>query len=158
MRRTVALAAAVLLATAAVGSCSGGDDDAPEGAAASTTTTVRFTGDPESAFCALLRQYAADDANADPPQTPEATDAGYRTVLDQLQAASEAAPPELQEDTALVLAGMAAYVDALRAAGFDQEALAASPRGLEVSAAINDPAFSTANVRIEAYKTQVCAL
>lgn len=154
-------AAAVLLAGAVVlGACSGGDDGGEEvGASRSTTTTVlEFTGDPGSAFCGLLHDYASDDGATPPPTTPEETDASYRVVLDQLQAVADAAPDELADDTARVAAGMAAYVDALRAVGFDRDALVDSPEGLEVSAAINDPAFATASARIGAYKEQVCGL
>lgn len=158
-RAALGLLSAALL-VAALGACS--DDDGPDRSAPSSTTTVTytFTGDPQSPFCQLVRTNATAttvDVSA-PGKTPAELDAGFRELLAQLQHAADVAPPELREDAALVAVGMGAYVDALRAAGFDNDALSRSDQGIEVAAAINDPSFQVAGDRIEAYKQQVCGL
>jgi hypothetical protein len=154
-----ALAAAVLLAAG----CSDDDDGDDEGAGApvssTTTSTVVFRGDPGSPFCALLREVQLQGLLGGEAATAQEVEAGFTQVLAALGRVAEEAPPELQEDTALVLAGVAALDDALRAVGYRDEALAADPAlAVEVSKAANDPAFAQASARIEAYKDQVCGL
>ncbi len=159
MRRAVALllAAVLLLASAA---CSGddgdpGDDDA---AASSTTTTLVFTGDREAPFCRVLRDLAVDTVLDDPSESADEVEAAFTHLLDVLHRAAAAAPPELAEDTALLVAGIASLDDALRSVGYDYDALAASDQGPAVATAVNDPAFGVAGDRIEAYKHQVCGI
>jgi hypothetical protein len=153
-----ALAAAVLLAAG----CSDDDDGDDEGAGApvsSTTSTVVFRGDPGSPFCALLREVQLQGLLGGEAATAQEVEAGFTQVLAALGRVAEEAPPELQEDTALVLAGVAALDDALRAVGYRDEALAADPAlAVVVATAANDPAFAQASARIEAYKDQVCGL
>jgi hypothetical protein len=72
--------------------------------------------------------------------------------------ASEAAPPEIVDDVALVAGGVVALDEALAAAGYDFDVLAASDGGTEVMDAANDPAFTDAGIRLAAYRTQVCEL
>jgi hypothetical protein len=90
----------------------------------------------------------------------EGTDieAAYTHLLGVLRRSAEAAPPELQQDAGLLYEGISALDDALRAVGYDYDALASSPEGPSVSAAVNDPAFTVAGDRIQAYKHQVCKL
>lgn len=149
--------AAALLATA----CSGddgagrakGDDDG-----STTTVTYRFTGPAESPFCAVLKDVGLDTTLNEPSDTPKEMEAAYTHLLEQLQRASDAAPEELQADTALLVTGITELDDALRAVGYDYDALSASPQGPEVVAAVNDPQFGVAGDRIQAYKHQVCKL
>ena len=157
MRRAVALAVSLLVATAALGACSG-DDDGDDRADASTTSTVVFTGDAQGPFCRVLRDLALDSALDRPSETPEEVEASFTLLLDQLHRAADAAPPELVEDTALLVAGIASLDDALRSVGYDYDALAESDQGPAVAAAVNDPAFGVAGDRIQAYKSQVCGL
>jgi hypothetical protein len=160
MRRAVALllAAVLLLATAA---CSGDDGD-PGGAdaadASSTTSSLVFTGDREGPFCRVLRDLAVDTVLEDPSESAEEVEAAFTHLLDVLHRAADAAPPELTEDTALLVAGIASLDDALRPVGYDYDALAESDQGPAVAAAVNDPAFGVAGDRIEAYKHQVCGI
>ena len=156
MRRAVALAVALLLATLALGACSG--DDGNDRADDTTTSSLVFTGDPQDPFCLVLRDLALDDALDQPSDTPEAVEASFTLLLDQLHRAADAAPTELVEDTALLVAGIASLDDALRSVGYDYDALAESDQGPAVAAAVNDPAFGVAGDRIEAYKQQVCGL
>lgn len=155
--------AAVALGAAATG-CSGDDDGGREGAASpstssSTTSTVVFRGDPGSPFCEVLREVRLQGLLDDESATPAEVQSAFATVLGALGRVAEAAPPELEEDTALVLAGMVALDDALSSIGYRYDALAAEPElAVQVSRAANDPAFARANVRIEAYKAQVCGL
>ena len=160
MRRALALVAlGGLLAGGVLGTaCSGGDDADGDGAASSTSTTIRYTGDPASPFCSLVRDLALDDTLSTPSESATEVEAAFTHLLDVLHQAAAAAPPELQEDTALVAAGIAALDDALRAVGYSYDALADSPGGPEVSAAVNDPAFTLAGQHISAYKVQVCKL
>jgi hypothetical protein len=159
MRRAVALlsAAVLLLAPAA---CSGDDGDSGDDAAdaSTTTSTLVFTGDREGPFCRVLRDLAVDTVLEDPSESAEEVEAAFTHLLDVLHRAADAAPPELAEDTALLVAGIASLDDALRSVGYDYDALAESDQGPAVAAAVNDPAFGVAGDRIEAYKHQVCGI
>lgn len=157
MRRALAVGLAVLLLAA----CSGdeGDGGREDGSSpSSTTTTVVYTGDPGSAFCGRLRDLSLDDVLSQPSESAADVEAAFTRLLDVLDQTAAAAPPELQEDIALLVAGIAALDDALRAVGYSYDALAESPDGPEVSAAVNDPAFAVAGEHISAYKAQVCKL
>lgn len=59
---------------------------------------------------------------------------------------------------ALVAEGMEALDATLAEVGYDFDALAASGAAAEVTAAVNDPAFTVAGDRLNAYRTQVCRL
>jgi hypothetical protein len=59
---------------------------------------------------------------------------------------------------ALVAEGMTSLAAALAAVGYDFDALAAGGNADAVLAAVNDPAFADAGVRLSAYRTQVCQL
>ena len=161
MRR--GLAVVLVSAALVVAACSDDDDgdasrDEPTPSSSSSTSLV-FTGDPGSPFCTLLRELEVGGVLDDQAATAAEVEAGFTTLLEVLGRVAEQAPPELAEDTALVLAGVAALDDALRAVGYSDEALAAEPAlAVEVSRAANDPAFAVANQRIEAYKAQVCGL
>jgi hypothetical protein len=159
MRRGLAvLAAGGLLAGGLLaGACSGGDDG-DRAASSSTSTTVVYSGDPGSPFCSLLRELGVDDVLNKPSESSTQMEAAFTHLLDVLHRTAAAAPPELQEDTALLAAGIAALDDALRSVGYSYDALAESPNGPEVSAAVNDPAFKVAGDHISAYKAQVCKL
>ena len=163
MRRRLGPLLAV--AALAVAACSGGDDDgsAADGAAAdrapstSTSTSIVFTGDPGSPFCTQLRDARLEVALDEEAASPADVEAAFTAVLEALAVVAEQSPPELAEDTTLVLAGMVALDDALRAVGYSYDDLAGDPaRAVAVSRAANDPAFAVANARIEAYRTQVC--
>jgi hypothetical protein len=58
----------------------------------------------------------------------------------------------------LVADGMDALDAALAAVGYDFDALATSDAADAVVAAVNDPAFADAGVRLAAYRAQVCRL
>lgn len=149
----------MLLAVVVLGACSGDDGgDDPDAARPSTTTTAPlvFTGDPDGAFCQVLREYSGPDVLGSPSETPEQVEAAYTSAIEILGRIADAAPPELVEDTALVLEGFVALDAALRPVGYDADALLDSPAGPEVVAAVNDPAFAVAGDRIAAYKAQVC--
>ncbi len=164
MRRPPGLRLAVA-ALAVVAACSGddgggADDDgaAEDGASAtSTSTSIVFTGDPGSSFCTQLRDARLEVDLDEDSATPAEVEAAFTAVLEALGTVVEQSPPELAEDTALVLAGMVALDDALRAVGYSYDDLAADPaRAVAVSRAANDPAFAVANARIAAYRAQVC--
>ena len=71
-----------------------------------------------------------------------------------LAQAAEHAPDELQTGrrASSLERASTALDEALRGGGLHYDALAESPDAAEVSAAVNDPAFTVAGDRIEAYK------
>jgi hypothetical protein len=151
-------AAAVALAAVLVllgGGCSDDDEAAP---GSTTTAALEFEGDPDSAFCGLLREAQVDEAFRLPAATPEELEANYTETILLFAEAAEQAPPEVQTDIGLVLQGLIAFDEALRAVGYSFEALEQSPDAAEIAAAVNDPAFRQAGDRIEAYRRQVCGL
>lgn len=161
----VVLAAAAVVALAA---CSTGDD---EGAATTTTSTSLaplpstpttpvpdYEGDPDSPFCTLLRDIDPSAILSGDGDDPAAVRDAIGRLVAVLADAAEAAPPEIVEDVALVGGGVAALDEALAAVDYDFDALAAAGDAEEVAAAMNDPAFADAGVRLGAYRSQVCQL
>ncbi len=165
MRRAVATMAAVVLVLAAAGCADdGGDDGGDDGDGpgseeeAVSTSVPRFEGDPESSFCTLLREVRLQGVLEEPADSAADVEAGFSQLIGVLTRTAEQAPEELATDVGLVLAGVVALDDALRAVGYSYDALSRSPSAAEVSAAINDPSFAVAGDRIEAYRAQVCNL
>lgn len=144
--------------------CSGDDGDSAalttttEAAATTTSDAPRFTGDAGSAFCALLRDVDTASILAGDPEDPSSVEAAFGRLTGLLGEAAGLAPPEIAADVTLVRDGVAALDAALAAVDYDFDALAASGRAGEVTAAVNDPAFATAGARLNAYRTQVCRL
>ncbi len=97
-----------------LGACSG--SDAPSAsvtsttrrAAITTTSVPRFTGDPQSAFCNLLRGVDTSSVLAGDAGDPAATEAAFRRLVGLLRDAHDLAPPEIEPDLALVAAGFEA--------------------------------------------------
>jgi hypothetical protein len=155
--------AAVLLC--ALAGCSGADDPGTAipttiVAAGESTTTAppTFTGDAGSPFCTLLRDIDPTSLLSGDSGDPAAVEAGFRRLVVVLRDIHKVAPPEVEPDIALVAEGIEALDAALAAVGYDFDALAASGAAAEVTAAVNDPAFTTAGSRLSAYRTQVCQL
>lgn len=157
MRRAVALLSATALL---VLGCSGDDggDGADRDDEGSTTSTVVFSGDRDGPFCRVLQDLAVDTVLDEPARSVAEVEASFTHLIELLHRADAAAPPELSEDTALLVAGIVSLDDALRSVGYDYDALAESDQGPVVATAVNDPAFGVAGDRIEAYKRQVCGL
>lgn len=147
-----------------VGACSGDDaaDATTTSRAADLTTSstnaVSFTGDPDSAFCSLLREVDPAQLLAGDPADPAAVEAGFRRLAGVLHDALALSPPEIEADLALVSGGIDALDATLAEVGYDFDALAASGQSEALVEAVNDPAFSTAGDRLGAYRTQVCRL
>ena len=157
MRAGRAAAVTLVAALVLVGPACSDDDDEAEPDAPATTQLV-FEGDADSPFCALLREAQVDETLRVPAGTPEELEANYTRTIQLFARAAEQAPPEVQTDVGLVLQGLIALDDALRATGYSFEALEQSPDAAQISAAVNDPAFRVAGQRIEAYRTQVCGI
>jgi hypothetical protein len=138
--------------------CSGDDGDAAAPTSTSTTEAPTFTGPADSPFCGLLRDVDIQSALTGEEGSPERLRAGFEHLVEVLDQAAELAPDEIAEDAATLADGVAALNEALAAAGYDYDALAVSPEGVEVSRAVNDPAFTVAGDRLEAYRHQVCQL
>jgi hypothetical protein len=90
--------------------------------------------------------------------TPEGVAAGFQRLVEVLDEAARTAPAAVQGDAALLADGVAALDEALAAVGYDFDALARSPEAVEITDAVNDPAFTVAGDRLEAYRDQVCGL
>ena len=145
--------------------CSNGDDGTAALTATSlaeTTTSTAdipdFTGDPDSPFCSRLREIDPSAVLAGAPGDPADVEVGFRELVRTLRDLRALAPPEVKADAALVADGIEALDAALEAVGYDFDALATSSAAAEVTAAVNDPAFTTAGDRLTAYRTQVCQL
>jgi hypothetical protein len=148
----------------ALSACSKGDvSDRPgggvEGIAEPTATTLHFTGDAHSSFCTRLRDLNTQDVlTGDKGGSPASVEAGFARLRQVLTDTAAAAPDDLRRDITAIAAGIAALDDALRSVGYSYDALSHAPNALDVSAAVNDPAFGEAGARITAYKAQVCHL
>jgi len=145
--------------------CSTGDDEGSgttttsgPAALSSTTAPPEYTGDSGSPFCSLLREVDPSTVLAGDADDPASVEAAFRRLVDVLAQATAAAPPEIEADVAFVAAGVDALDGALAEAGYDFDVLAASDAAGEVTAAVNDPAFTDAGIRLSAYRTQVCGL
>jgi hypothetical protein len=152
-------AAAAVTALLAITACShAGRGTSATTDAAPTSTTVHFTGDAGSAFCARLKELDTQDVLQGDKGAPASVEAGFAKLRQVLTDTAAQAPDELRPDITAIAAGIAALDDALRSVGYSYDALADAPNALEVSAAVNDPAFTEAGDRITAYKAQVCHL
>lgn len=145
--------------------CSSGDDDgtasstsAAAGEASPTTAAPTYEGDPGSEFCTLLREVDTDEILAGDGDDPVAVEEAMGRLVDVLTQAAATAPAEILDDVALVAGGVQSLDEALAAAGYSFDALAASGQAEEVQAAVNDPAFTDAGTRLAAYRGQVCGL
>ncbi len=150
-----------MVSLALVAGCSGDDTEAPSIDVpddTTTSTTPTFTSDPDSPFCNLLRDVDVAEVLGDVDGDPAAVGAAFQQLVDVLLDATERAPEEIRSDVALVAEGMTSLDAALAAVGYDFDALAAGGNADAVLAAVNDPAFADAGVRLSAYRTQVCRL
>jgi hypothetical protein len=141
-----------------IGACSSDDVDDARASSTSTTELPTFTGDADSAFCALLRDVDIDATINGEAGTPETVAAGFQRLVTVLGQVADAAPEEVAEDAAALADGMAALNDALAAVGYDFDVLAVSPDAAAITQAVNDPAFTIAGDRLQAYREQVCGL
>jgi hypothetical protein len=158
VRRAAGAAVLALLAVTACSHADGGKGASQASSTSSTTTTLHFTGDAGSAFCARLKDLDTEDVLKDDKGAPASVEAGFARLRQVLTDTAAQAPDELRRDITAIAAGIAALDDALRSVGYSYDALADAPNALEVSAAVNDPAFTEAGARITAYKQQVCHL
>ena len=146
------------------GACTGGGDSAgPTTTSAPRTSTSStelpaFSGDPDSAFCTLLRDVDPAELLAGDPDDPASVEAGFRRLVGVLHDALALSPPEIETDLGLVSQGIDALDATLAEVGYDFDALAASGQSEALSDAVNDPAFAAAGDRLGAYRTQVCQL
>ncbi len=157
------------VAVALLAACSSDGSDAADPASSSTpsstaapgsTTTepLVFTGDEGSPFCEQLRSVDPSSLVPGDPTDPTALEAGFRRLVGILRDIQALAPPEIEADAQVVAEGIAGLDAALDAVGYDFDALAASSAAAEVTAAVNDPIFTTAGARLSAYRHQVCRL
>lgn len=161
-RHGVRRVGAVLVLALVLGSCS--DDDASSTAtttttAGETTTSIpvpEFTGDPDSPFCTLI-DAAEDRSVLDPFETdlePREVDLRLRALRLRFAEFAEAAPPELEDELDDLVAALDDLDAALDDVGYDFAALGESGTDL---GAFDAPQFAETAVRIDAYRSQVCA-
>jgi hypothetical protein len=153
--------AAVLAAALALAGC--GDDDADDAApdettptAPATTEPLEFDGDPDSAFCRRSRE-AAERPVLDPFEAglePQEVELRFRALAQRFDGFAELAPPELEDDLALLDERFDELARVLAEADYDFERVAAS--GVDVSV-FDDPELGAVADRLSAYQAQVCA-
>lgn len=123
----------------------------------STTAPPDYTGDPNSPFCALVRE-----ADARPTQDPFAPDIAaaevelrFRAFKVRFVELAAAAPSELTEDLSVLVAALEELDVTLAAADYDFVALRES--GADLSG-FDNPAFIDVGTRLAQYRSQVCDL
>jgi hypothetical protein len=154
--------AAVLAATLALAGC--GDDDADDAApdettptAPATTEPLEFDGDPDSAFCRRSRE-AAERPVLDPFEAglePQEVELRFRALTQRFDGFAELAPPELEDDLALLDERFDELARVLDEADYDFAQVAAS--GVDLSV-FDDPELGAVADRLSAYQAQVCTL
>jgi hypothetical protein len=153
----------LLTATTLVAACNGGADGGDRAGRGTTTSTrpppsstlPRFTGDPESDFCRLIRD-AGERPVLDPFEPdlpPREVELRYRALQNRFAEYAEVAPPEVDD----VLDDLVGALDELREIledhDYDFGELAASGEDVTV---FDAPEFVDAGSRIAAYQSQVC--
>jgi hypothetical protein len=123
-----------------------------------TTTVPTFTGDASSPFCTTLAEVDVAGVLGNQAGSPEAIAAGFANLITVLDELAGVAPGEVQADVELMAEGIRALDEALAQVQYDFDTLAAVPQAQAVADAINDPAFTVAGDRLEAYRSQVCHL
>lgn len=154
------LLAAAVCALAACSSDDDGDARVTTSTIATTTSSdeLAFTGERDGPFCSRLREIDPATVLEGAPGDPAVVEAGFQGLVRTLRDLHALAPPEIELDVTLVVEGVEILDAALAAVGYDFDALAASGGAAEVSAAVNDPAFTAAGDRLSRYRTQVCQL
>lgn len=149
----------VLVATA----CTGDGDATPQPTVTSTSSTVatattpvpEFTGDPDSAFCQLVRE--AEDRPVldpfEPGQAPRDVQVRFLALRNRFAEFRAVAPAELVADLDQVLDALDELEAVLAAADWDFTAV---PEGTDLSV-FDDPAFTDVGARLSAYQEQVCS-
>lgn len=158
-RSTILLAAALLVAA-----CDGGEGGPPDRDRAETTSSTtsrpassvpRFTGDPDSDFCRLIRTAGERPVldPFDPELPPREVELRYRALENRFGEYAAVAPPELEGVLDDLVDALAALGEILDDHQYDFAALAASGEDITV---FDAPEFVDAGTRIAAYQSQVC--
>ena len=150
---------APVLALVLLGACSdSGDSPAPSTSTSANppATTTRpvdtsFTGQGSAPFCSLAKMFNDRFANLATPTTPAQARANLRDAQAALTQAIDIAPGEIQPDLTVIAAGVAELTAALERVNYDAARL--EPTGL---AKLQEPAFVTSSVRLQAYLRNVC--
>jgi hypothetical protein len=149
----------VLAALALVGACSGdGGEEGAVSSSSSTTAAPEFTGDPASPFCEELRTLDVEAVLGPQASTPAEVRDGFARLIEVLDGLTELAPQDIRPDVELVAGGIRALDEVLAEIGHDFAALPETPYAQEVLEASNDPVYVGAGDRLDAYRSQVCAL
>lgn len=116
-----------------------------------TFVAPSFSGDADSPFCvAALRATAFRDPFAS-GLSPDETEERLADATRAMRDLADGAPSELDDDFDDLLDGLSGLAAALRAVAYDQDKLT-----VKETSAFDDPRFIIAQLRIDAYKTQVC--
>jgi hypothetical protein len=122
---------------------------AAAGAPDTATTTPSFSGSKNSKFCNLARQFSQSLT----PQLASNPKAGFQQFDTYSSQFLAAAPSEIKSDAQTVFTGIRQIEARLTALNYDTTKLTAADL-----APLQDPKFTTALNRINAYDTQVCGL
>ena len=162
-RRRCARSIILLAATLFLAACDGGDGAAPDQDAPEPTSTTtsppsslpRFTGDPDSDFCRLIRTAGERPVldPFDPELPPREVELRFRALENRFGEYAAVAPPELEDVLDDLVDALAALGEILDDHEYDFAALAASGEDITV---FDAPEFVDAGTRIAAYESQVC--
>ena len=158
--RTAWLIAAAVMALAACTDRSDGNSadattSSVTAAPSSTTTAPDYSGDPDSAFCALVE--SSDDRSVrdpfEPGLDPPEVQVRFRALQLRFEEYADVTPVELRADIDAVVATFDQLDGVLAGSGYDFDRLAETSTDL---GAFDDPSFAAAADRISAYQSQVC--
>jgi hypothetical protein len=137
-----------------VAGCGGGSGSAPKSVASRGSTTIsattgpKFSANPGSSWCGLIRSFK-DDSNL--PGSTTNTQAWVDAINSVLPQLDSTAPSAIKDDVRAVVAAFQAFTKALADDKYDFSQL--TPVQASV---VQDPKYKAASDRIDAYDTQVC--
>jgi hypothetical protein len=114
-----------------------------------TTTTPNFSGSKNSKYCTVARQFSSVDVSK-LSSDPRALFQTFDSLASQFQSV---VPSEIKADADTVINAIKQLETAVKAVNYDFTKV--DPKAL---APIQDPKFTAATNRIDAYDTQVCGL
>jgi hypothetical protein len=119
------------------------------GSAGGSTTVPFFTGSANSAYCSLARQFG-QTLNPNTSSDPKVLFQQFDSLSSQLLIT---VPSPIKDDATTVVNALKQLETAFRAANFDATKI--KPTDL---APVEDPKFTDATTRIDAYDSQVCGI
>jgi hypothetical protein len=147
--------------SATTGASSATTSSAGQNSAATTTPT--FSGNANSDFCNFAKQISSSDLANSLSENSGDLKATFDKLQQTLQQAYDKAPSEIKNDLATVQSTFKSYAAFLAQYNYDfqkiAQAAAEDPSVLQkAQGALDDPKFTDATSRIDAYAQQVCGI